>query len=73
MNAPLEPARTNGEDGARTTTLSDYVYHQLFSRISSGEYQQHFKLPGEHDLARQFEVHAEASSPVPSTGCGGTG
>jgi GntR family transcriptional regulator, transcriptional repressor for pyruvate dehydrogenase complex len=56
MNAPLEPARTNGEDGARTTTLSDYVYHQLFSRISSGEYQQHFKLPGEHDLARQFEV-----------------
>jgi DNA-binding FadR family transcriptional regulator len=56
MNAPLDPARAKGEDGARTTTLSDHVYHQLFSRISSGEYQQHFKLPGEHDLARQFEV-----------------
>ncbi len=66
MNAPLDPARAperlgprsagaNGEGGARAT-LSDHVYHQLFSRISSGEYQQHFKLPGEHDLARQFNV-----------------
>jgi GntR family transcriptional repressor for pyruvate dehydrogenase complex len=66
MNAPFDPARApehqdprfvgaNGEDGARAT-LSDHVYHQLFSRISSGEYQLHFKLPGEHDLARQFNV-----------------
>ena len=65
MNAPLDqtaalerpkPGAMPGAERARAATLSDHVYHQLFSRISSGEYQQHFRLPGEHELARQFDV-----------------
>jgi DNA-binding FadR family transcriptional regulator len=68
MNAPVDrtraperpgPLSTNGaggNGGGRASTLSDHVYHQLFSRISSGEYQQHFRLASEHDLAKQFDV-----------------
>jgi GntR family transcriptional regulator, transcriptional repressor for pyruvate dehydrogenase complex len=45
-----------GEAIGQPQTLADPIYHHLFSRISSGEYPQHFKLPSEHDLARQFDV-----------------
>ncbi len=37
-------------------TLSDYVYHKLLSKISSGDYKPHSKLPPESDLSKTFDV-----------------
>jgi len=40
----------------RRTTLSDSVYHSLFSRISNGDYQVNQKLPPEAVLSQEFGV-----------------
>jgi len=44
------------QNAKRRTTLSDSVYHSLFSRISSGEYQVNQKLPPETVLSQEFGV-----------------
>lgn len=44
------------QNAKRRTTLSDSVYHSLFSRISNGEYQVNQKLPPEAVLSQEFGV-----------------
>jgi GntR family transcriptional repressor for pyruvate dehydrogenase complex len=44
------------QNAKRRTTLSDSVYHSLFSRISGGEYQVNQKLPPEAVLSQEFGV-----------------
>ncbi|MGV6872280.1 FadR/GntR family transcriptional regulator [Pseudochelatococcus sp. B33] len=36
--------------------LSDHVYHKLFSKISSGEFAQHERLPSENEMADEYGV-----------------
>lgn len=36
--------------------LSSLIYHRLFSKISSGEYAQHARLPSENQLAKTYSV-----------------
>lgn len=49
--APDEPDHV-----ARSATLADKVYEQLFGWISNGQYARQSKLPSENELARSFEV-----------------
>ncbi len=44
------------QNARRRTTLSDSVYHSLFSRISNGDYQVNQKLPPEAVLSQEFGV-----------------
>lgn len=44
------------ESTKRRTTLSDRVYHVLYSRIINGEYPTNQKLPSETTLASEFDV-----------------
>jgi GntR family transcriptional repressor for pyruvate dehydrogenase complex len=41
---------------AQPTPLVQQVHHQLRSRIASGEYPPHSRLPGEHDLSALYGV-----------------
>lgn len=49
---------SNQPDGRRAqpTPLVQQVHHQLRSRIASGEYPPHSRLPGEHDLSALYGV-----------------
>lgn len=51
-----EDSRMKEERSHRRTTLSDRVYHVLYSRIINGDYQTNQKLPSETTLAAEFDV-----------------
>jgi GntR family transcriptional repressor for pyruvate dehydrogenase complex len=52
----IDPAAEPESPHERGANLSDFVYHKLFSKISSGELSQHKRLPSEHELAEEYGV-----------------
>ncbi len=56
MTEASSPKTSPSDRGRARASLSDRVYHLLFSRISNGRYAANEKLPTEHALAEEFGV-----------------
>jgi DNA-binding FadR family transcriptional regulator len=59
--ARIDPSELLTDDapepsGQRKIALSDYVYHKLFSKIASGKYGLHQRLPSEHQICAAYNV-----------------